>query len=169
VIGLVLFLVIQAGLNSLSGFSLSQPTTDVFVQAQSSIGVFPWQTLLYGILFVFYGWMVLLIVLSWVYNYYIIELKNIIIRKGIIFSKEERFNMEQLQSVSVRQGLFGKIFNYGTIELHNPEMDKKVFLRSIPDPYQEAAFIEKFYPGADVVRILNKGSTQQSGGANKKN
>jgi len=156
-IGLVLLLVLESSWRALLNFfsgSESQPMT--FTEIPIITTTYPWLTGLYILLFVFYGWVVLLIVLHWIYNYYIIEPKNIISRNGIIFSKEARFNMELLQSVAVRQGFFGKIFNYGTIELFNPELEKKVFLRNIPDPYKESKFIEKLCPNTGASHILIK-------------
>ncbi len=156
-IGFAVLLILEGSSGAIQNFfsaSRFQPTA--FDPTQTTAALFPWQSWLYILLFVFYGWMVLQIVLSWVYDYCTIEPKNITVRKGVIFSRQDRYNMEETQSITVRQGLFGKLFNYGTIELQNPEMDKKVFLKNVPDPYHEASFIEKFYPGSNLVHVLTK-------------
>jgi uncharacterized membrane protein YdbT with pleckstrin-like domain len=137
--------------NVFNFFSTAQSQTTTAVQM--SIGALPVATLLHVLLFLFYGISAIYLILSWFYNYHILKSKHIIVKKGIIFSDEENFDMEELQSVKVHQGLFGKIFNYGTVELHDAEINKRIILKNVTDPYQEADYIEKMYPEVTPSRM----------------
>ena len=113
--------------------------------------------LLIHILMLFiYGWLIMFIVFQWIYNVYIIEPKHVITRRGIVFTIEDRFNMQAMQAIEVKQGLLGKLFNYGTLRLYNPELEKEVTLYQISNPYKEANFIKQFCPTIDMIHGISK-------------
>lgn len=111
---------------------------------------------LHILLLLIYGWIVLCIVLRWIYHYIVIEPKHIIIKKGILFTTEDRLNMQAMQEITVKQDLLGKLFNYGTIDIYNPELEKHVILRTVSQPYEEANFIKRFCPTVDLVHGIAK-------------
>ncbi len=86
---------------------------------------------------IFFGLVMLVVVLSWVYEYYIFKLDRIIVRKGILFSSEAVYEIENIHAADVFQGLVGKILDTGTLILKYGArgVEKTVVLKNIPRPY----------------------------------
>ena len=70
------------------------------------------------------------IILDWLNEYYELTPKSLIYRRGIIFVKEEHVNFSDIRKIVLQQGLFGRILNFGTIEIYDFLMKKtmNVFL-----------------------------------------
>lgn len=111
---------------------------------------------LHIILFFLWGGTLLFAVLNWSKTVYILEPKHIITKTGIFFTAEERYNMQAMQTIEVKQGLPGKILNYGTIRLYNPELEKQITLSNISNPYAEANFIKESCPSVNLVHGIAK-------------
>jgi uncharacterized membrane protein YdbT with pleckstrin-like domain len=99
--------------------------------------------------------MVIYIILSWSRHYYVINSQAVLMYDGIIFSKSKSYDMAGVESIEVDQGLIGKIFNFGTLKLYNPRLEKEITFHRIPDPNQEAGFIHGMHPNP-VAFIVNK-------------
>ena len=69
-----------------------------------------------------------------------------IVHNGIIFSHEDVYQMEDVKSIDVAQGFWGKIFNTGTVEFYAFRMHKNIYLDDINDPYAVAANIHQMHP-----------------------
>ena len=122
---------------------------------QSAANFWPSITVTLIVLFL-YGALILYITLDWITYYFILDSKSVISHGGIISSKEESYDMAGIESVEVIQGLLGRLFNFGTLVLFNPILEKELTLRNIPDPCAEAQFIEKMHPNPEVVHIITK-------------
>jgi len=94
------------------------------------------------------------VVLSWVNEYYILNPKEVVIKKGIISSRSTTYEFANLQSMTVRQSFWGRIFNYGTIKLYNPVLRADVYLTNISNPEKAGAIIQRTQP--DVAPIIRK-------------
>jgi uncharacterized membrane protein YdbT with pleckstrin-like domain len=99
--------------------------------------------------------MVIYMILSWNRHYYVINSQAVLMYDGIIFSKSKSYDMAGVESIEVDQGLIGKIFNFGTLKLYNPRLEKEITFHRIPDPNQEAGFIHGMHPNP-VAFIVNK-------------
>jgi hypothetical protein len=104
------------------------------------------QSLFHLIINLLFGWLILFVVLNWFYEYYIIQNDAIIVRHGIIFSKEDVYQMEDVKSIDVSQGFFGKLFNTGTVEFFAFRMNQAVYLNHIASPYKVATLIHSLHP-----------------------
>lgn len=111
---------------------------------------------LHILLLFFWGWALLFCVLSWTNTVYILEPEHIITKTGIFFTTEERYNMQAMQTIEIKQGLLGKILNYGTIRLFNPALEKQITLSNISNPYPEANIIKQFCPSVNLVHGITK-------------
>lgn len=100
---------------------------------------------------VLYGWLLLYIVLSWVFEYYIIKHDSIIVRKGIIFSDENAYQMEDIKTIEVFQGFFGKLFNMGTLRLFAFRARQDIVLTGIDRPHRVAAHIHELHPAPQLL------------------
>lgn len=97
-----------------------------------------------------YGWLLLYIVLAWIYDYFLIKPDTLIVRKGIFFSDETAYQMEDIKSVEVLQGFIGKIVNTGTLRLHAFRAQKEILLPDVRDPHTVAAHIQTLIPKPDA-------------------
>ncbi len=57
------------------------------------------------------------LVLNWMSNTYILDLKHVIRKHGIFSNDEEIYRFDIVRSISINQSLMGKFFNYGSILL----------------------------------------------------
>ncbi len=99
------------------------------------------------------GFMIFIIV-SWLNEYYEITPKEIIHRKGLLIKKEERHLLKHIGEVTVEQGIFGRIFNFGTLKLYNWANEKNVYLYLIHNPLKYEHILEEITPDADKGKKL---------------
>lgn len=99
-------------------------------------------------------YLIVMFVLQWVNTYYVLNPKEVIVKKGVIATYSGTYELANLQSMSVLQGIFGKIFNYGTIKLFNPVLKEDLYLSDISNPRKYAAIIQEIEP--EVTPIIRK-------------
>lgn len=91
---------------------------------------------------IFNLYLILNVIFSWLSIEYILRNDEIVIREGLIKIKETTYEIANLQSMSINQSLFGRIFNFGTIRLFNPVLKEEIFLEDIPNPNLYGAIIQ---------------------------
>lgn len=96
----------------------------------------------------------LFVVLQWLNEYYEITPFKIIYRKGIIWSKEIIYKIEHIESVSLKQGVVGKLLNYGTIEFYDWRTKSYVSFYLIHNPVKYMNILESLVPGADEQKEI---------------
>lgn len=106
------------------------------------------------ILNVLFGWLMLYVVLAWVFEFYIIKNDSIIVRNGIIFSREDVYQMEDIKTINVYQGFWGKIFNTGTVSFYAFRAQKHVYLSGVDKPNAVAAHIYEIHPGPESMVLI---------------
>jgi len=77
------------------------------------------------------------IFLTWIRNYYWFEENTLFHHRGILFSRVDELLLTALDTVEMKQGILGKIFDYGHIKLVFPH--KTIVLKYFPHP---AGFLE---------------------------
>jgi hypothetical protein len=92
---------------------------------------------------------VIFVIVAWLNECYEITTKDIVYRKGLFFRKEERHILEHIGSVTLEQGIFGRIFNFGTLKLFNWTKEKYIYLYLIHNPMKYMQILEKLLPDAD--------------------
>lgn len=136
----------------ISGLNVTSSSTTI-TQAAALF----WPSIIVSIIVLFlYGGLILYITLDWIMHYYIIDSKVLVTKIGIIFTRETSYDLGGLDSMEVTQGLFGRLFNFGTLTLSNPILERELKLRFIPDPYKEAQFIHRMHPDPEVLHFLPK-------------
>ncbi len=85
---------------------------------------------------------VILILLVWYNRRYIISPQEVYYVRGIILRRKDVYHIQAMVAVRVRQGVFGRIFGFGTIRLESPLLKKDVFIRNIQNPHKHAQVIE---------------------------
>jgi uncharacterized membrane protein YdbT with pleckstrin-like domain len=86
------------------------------------------------------------VLLHWLNRKYYFETTHLIVRKGIFKTTERIYDLTNLKSVVVTQGILGKIFHYGTIsiEITSPGLTEEADLTEIPHPHKIEMQIKKF-------------------------
>jgi len=87
---------------------------------------------------------VFFIFFRWYKEYYHIKNNEIIHAYGILYRHRTTIPLDNIVSVSHRQGPLGKLTKYGTIELISSNISKKILLKNIPTPEEYADLILKF-------------------------
>ncbi|MDR3643262.1 MAG: PH domain-containing protein [Candidatus Doudnabacteria bacterium] len=104
------------------------------------------------ILHILYGWLILYVILSWFFEYYIVRKDAIIIKKGIIFTREDVFQIEDVKIIDIVQGFMGKLLKYGTMKIYAFRSQRWVYLENIDNPHAIAAFIHSLHPAPMTVQ-----------------
>ncbi|MBD3280206.1 hypothetical protein GF389_01625 [Candidatus Dojkabacteria bacterium] len=64
-------------------------------------------------------------------------------RANLIFKRTRTYKLDLAVRVISRQGIVGRIFNCGNIEINDPATENPVYLRMIPEPSKYRELIEK--------------------------
>lgn len=88
--------------------------------------------------------MVFFIFFRWFRESFQIRKGEIIHAHGVLYRHRMIIPLENVVSVSYHQSPLGKITKYGTIELTNSNMNKKILLKNIPTPEEYIDLILKF-------------------------
>jgi len=99
--------------------------------------------------------LVLSVHLKWASNYFVLRPGEVVFRKGIANSKEERYSIESSVSVTTDQSFLGRIFKFGTIKIFNPALGHDIVLRDIPKPEYYAELLRRAKDAQGGVFMLN--------------
>jgi hypothetical protein len=83
------------------------------------------------------------VVLLWMNEYYEITPTAIIHKKGLVYRDIQHYELEYVRTIKVYQSLIGRIFNFGTIELHDIRRNKRVEMYLIHNPHRYVRILEK--------------------------
>lgn len=93
-------------------------------------------------------------VLAWLNEYFEITPSLVRHKKGILFVKVEQLALDDIQSITLQQGLLGKLFNFGTLSLFDWKWKKHEYLYDIHNPTKYLDIIEELLPGIDEERDI---------------
>lgn len=124
-----------------------------YFQATISIPILTIEVILVQLLNLY---LLLTVVLNWVNELYILNPKEIVIKKGAINTRSITYELANLQSMSITQNLLQKIFNFGTIKLFNPVLKGEIYITNIPNPNKYGEIIQKFQPEMTPLIRKNK-------------
>jgi membrane protein YdbS with pleckstrin-like domain len=133
----------------------------LLVDADSSTVEFETQADFYGISLLFILSMIEMIViivtvLRWYNSQWEINKDDIIQKKGLISIQESVDSFRNFTGVTVHQGIFGRIFNYGTIKLFNPALDHSITIKNVSSPTKYKNLIAERLPKSDMTLINKK-------------
>lgn len=76
-------------------------------------------------------------------SYYEVRPGKIIYKSGLFSRKEQEFDCAQITKVNLTQGIVGRLFNFGTIDLYVPTTNEWFALSNIPNPHRNLRLIRK--------------------------
>lgn len=74
------------------------------------------------------------ITLKWVNEYYEIRPDEIAYITGILSKTQMAYPYRDIQSITIHQGFFGRMFNYGSVYLYIPTLGQELHFNEISDP-----------------------------------
>jgi len=92
------------------------------------------------------------VIFYWLNEYYEISASKIIHRSGFIFRHEDHYTLSHISSIGLQQNLFGRILNYGTIELYDRFDERRKYLYLIHNPARYFHVIESLLPRLDETQ-----------------
>lgn len=111
--------------------------------------------------FVYFGALLLLkiifdtyITLLWLNNYYEITSEIVTHRYGIFWQKEDSFKVTHIKNYGIRQGIFGKLFNYGDLHFYDWFLQQEYTMFQVHNPHKYLKILEDMLPFADEDREL---------------
>lgn len=96
----------------------------------------------------------LFVVLQWINEYYEITPTKIIYRRGIIWRKEDIYGLSRINAIGIQQGIFGRIFNYGTLFIYDVGVFKYYYLDYIHNPLRYLDVLHNLLPNADIEKEI---------------
>ena len=102
----------------------------------------------------------LFIVLSWLNEYYEITPTKIVYRRGILWRKEDVYDLNprdpavRISSIGIKQGLLGRIFNYGTLFFYDRGTYKYEYLHYIHNPLRYFEILHNLLPNAAIEKEI---------------
>lgn len=103
-----------------------------------------------------------LLLLQWSFSYYELTDTDVTKRSGILKRQQETFSLRNTQSVHIKQGTLGTLWNYGTLELHNPLTKQDVVLRDIADARKYADIISSLINLSHQTTVVPQKSVQRN-------
>lgn len=92
---------------------------------------------------------VIYIVLKWYMQFAEVTKEGIIKYSGILYKREEKYELSFVEAVCFNQSLLGMILNYGTIDLYDPSLKEKVYIVNVSDPKKNTELLESLLLAKD--------------------
>ena len=73
---------------------------------------------------------------------------------SLFFRKEDGNSIAHLGSIDIEQGVLGRLFNYGSLNLYNWVLEKDVSLYLIHNPIKCLRILKNLIPQSDEARHL---------------
>ncbi len=100
----------------------------------------------------------LFVVLAWLNDYYEISPTKIFHRRGIIWRKEDSYDLSlksnKITTIGIQQGLIGRSFNYGTLFFYDRAVYRYYYMHYIHNPLRYLEILHHLLPNADVEKEL---------------
>jgi membrane protein YdbS with pleckstrin-like domain len=91
----------------------------------------------------------LVVLFTWLNEYYEIFPDRIIHKRGYFFRNQTKHELADIRRITVEQGVLGKLFNFGTIDLEERFTNIHHYLYQIHNPMRYFKIIEELLPKAD--------------------
>lgn len=85
-------------------------------------------------------------VLRWHNHFYLVRPDKILTSRGVFLRRQRYFALKNIESITVRQGVFGKILGFGSLQLYAPTLNDRINMFGINNPCLKQAIIERLLP-----------------------
>ena len=115
--------------------------------AQFSNGAFANLTVYDGLIFttiaIFQIVFSLYILLGWVMEKYTLLPDKIEHQSGILFRETDSWQICNVETAFIGEGIIARLFDYGTVTFHSPTLEEHIVLRDVPLPSAVVTAVEK--------------------------
>lgn len=94
------------------------------------------------------------IALNWTNDYYEFRANDIAHFKGIFEKTKQSYKYQDIQSITIKQSIFGRLLNYGDVILYIPTLGYDVQFNEVPDPKKFVDFLKSIQPGSEGARFI---------------
>lgn len=94
------------------------------------------------------------IVLNWVNDYYEIREDEIAHVHGTFSRTEKAYPYQDIQSITIHQGFFGRLCNYGSIGLYIPTLGHDLTFAEVSDPAKFVELVKSANPKVESGRYI---------------
>lgn len=96
------------------------------------------------------------LVMQWLNEYYEITPTKIYYKRGIIWRREDTYELKNVRSIGIKQGVFGRVFSFGTLFFYDRGVYKYYYLNDIHNPLRYLNILHRLLPDTtiekDVIR-----------------
>ena len=117
--------------------SMSQFNNGEFANLAAYDGIIFLILALFQILFSLY------IPLEWSMEKYTIFPDKIEHQSGILFRETDSWQISNVETAFIGEGIIARIFNYGTITFHSPTLEEHIVLSDVPSPSAVVSAVNK--------------------------
>lgn len=130
--------------------------SSVLTEAREQIGaLYPTIRLTTTLIFMSIGISAVVIMVSqWANEGYYLKDNELTVRRGIIGKTEVSYPYANMQSVTVQQSFFGRVFNFGQISILIPTLGKEVMFNEISNPQGFANKLKEHIPYPDNGQFI---------------
>jgi uncharacterized membrane protein YdbT with pleckstrin-like domain len=107
------------------------------------INLAAYDSLIFSIIAVFQIIFSLYIFLEWVMEKYSIFPDKIEHQSGIIFRETDSWQINNVETAFIAEGIIARLFGFGTITFHSPTLEEHIVLSNVPSPTSIVAAVEK--------------------------
>ncbi len=104
------------------------------------------------------------VILGWFFNFYKITGENIIYNTGVFRVRRDVYALRNIETVSLDQSFFGRLFKYGEIYLYAPTLNDTIVMKHIYKPWQYLKIINSLLP-----TIASGGGNGEKDGGKQRN
>lgn len=90
------------------------------------------------------------VVLQWLFEYYEITPEYVIHRHGIIFRKQEHYNIETIRGMDIKDSLLGQLFNFATITLYDEYLNRRLDMQLIHNAKRYGKIFKELQPKIEL-------------------
>lgn len=98
-----------------------------------------WETIIFHTMNIV---VIFMIIRNWANTAYTLTPWVVSITSGIFSKTRTSFDINHIESASVKQGILWRLFDYGTVQIKSPFFDHDIFLKRIPSPQHLVYTIE---------------------------
>lgn len=124
------------------------------ISIETKIQLVTYNVFYFGILAALKILITIFVVLQWLNDYYEITPEVVTHKWGIIWQKNDSFKITHIKNFGVRQGIFGRAFNYGTLHFYDWFMKREYLIYQIHNPHKYLRILEDLLPFADEDKEL---------------
>lgn len=85
-------------------------------------------------------------VIRWHNHFYLVRPDKILTSRGVFLRRQRFFALKNIETITVHQDVFGRLFGFGTLHLYAPTLNHRIHMYGINNPCLKETIIERLLP-----------------------